>query len=94
MISKKTVNTLLLSAVALTIAGASAHAADAMASPDKEKCYGVAKAGKNDCANASKSHSCAGQAAKDGTSDDFVLLPKGACEKIVGGSTTGGTAAK
>jgi uncharacterized membrane protein len=28
----------------------------------KEKCYGIAKAGANDCANLSGSHSCAGQA--------------------------------
>ena len=28
----------------------------------KEKCYGVAKAGQNDCSNLSGSHSCAGQA--------------------------------
>ena len=90
MISKKTLNTLLVSAVALTIAGSAtiAHAADA----DKEKCYGVAKASKNDCANTSKSHSCAGQATTDGSKDDFVLLPKGACEKIVGGSMSDGMA--
>ena len=30
--------------------------------PGKEKCYGIAKAGKNDCAAANGSHSCAGQA--------------------------------
>jgi uncharacterized membrane protein len=49
-----------------------------------EKCYGVAKAGKNDCKSAS--HSCAGHATKDG--DGFVAVPAGTCEKIVGGSVT------
>jgi uncharacterized membrane protein len=52
---------------------------------DTEKCYGIAKAGKNDCKTAS--HSCAGQATKDG--DGFVSVPAGTCAKIVGGSTTG-----
>jgi uncharacterized membrane protein len=51
---------------------------------DTEKCYGVAKAGKNDCKTAS--HSCAGQATKDG--DGFVDVPAGTCAKIVGGSLT------
>jgi uncharacterized membrane protein len=51
----------------------------------KEKCYGVAKAGKNDCA--ANGHSCAGQAKSDGNGKEWVHLPKGACEKIVGGST-------
>ena len=35
-----------------------AHAAD---DKGKEKCFGIAKAGQNDCANASGTHSCAGQ---------------------------------
>jgi uncharacterized membrane protein len=51
-----------------------------------EKCYGVAKAAKNDCAGAA--HACAGQAAKDGSTKEFVKLPKGTCERLVGGSLT------
>lgn len=51
-----------------------------------EKCYGVVKAGKNDCG--AKGHSCAGQASKDGAAGEWVYLPKGTCDKIVGGSTT------
>ena len=31
----------------------------------KEKCYGIAKAGQNDCANLSGTHSCAGQTADE-----------------------------
>lgn len=89
MISKKTVNALLVSAVALTVAGGAslAHAQDA-AAPATEKCYGVAKAGKNDCANSAKSHSCAGQAAADADHGDFVNVPAGLCDKLVGGSLT------
>ncbi len=83
MVSKKTVNTLLASAVALTVAGG-IHAANAM-DAGKEKCYGVVKAGHNDCANASKSHSCAGQATVDGDAGEWVAVPAGLCEKLVGG---------
>ena len=51
-----------------------------------EKCYGVAKAGKNDCA--ANGHSCAGQAAKDANGKEWIKVPKGTCERIVGGSTS------
>jgi uncharacterized membrane protein len=50
------------------------------------KCYGVNKAGKNDCA--AGSHSCAGQATKNGDKASFVYLPVGACEKLANGSLT------
>jgi len=50
-----------------------------------EQCFGIAKAGKNDCAGKSSAHSCAGMAKKDGEKDSFVLVPKGTCDKIVGG---------
>ncbi|MBE8190559.1 MAG: DUF2282 domain-containing protein [Candidatus Thioglobus sp.] len=50
----------------------------------KEKCYGVVKAGQNDCAT--KTSSCAGSATTDGQKDAFIAIPKGLCEKLVGGS--------
>ncbi len=75
----------LLGAVALTaLANAPVHAADSSDQP-MEKCYGVAAAGKNDCA--AGSHSCAGQATKDHDKSSFVLVPAGTCEKLAGGST-------
>jgi uncharacterized membrane protein len=49
---------------------------------DKVKCYGVAKAGKNDCATAS--HSCAGAAKKDNDPTEWKHMPKAACEKAGG----------
>jgi uncharacterized membrane protein len=49
-----------------------------------EKCYGVAKAGKNDCA--AGKHACAGQATKDRDANEWVKVPKGTCERLVGGS--------
>lgn len=51
-----------------------------------EKCYGVVKAGKNDCG--ANGHSCAAQAATDGDKKEWVMVPTGLCDKLVGGSTT------
>jgi uncharacterized membrane protein len=51
---------------------------------DAEKCYGVSKAGKNDCQTASSS--CAGTARRDGQKDAWIYIPVGTCEKVVGGS--------
>lgn len=66
---------------ALTALGAttSAYAAD-----KPEKCYGVVKAGKNDCQTSSGS--CAGSTKQDAQPDAWIYLPAGTCEKIVGGS--------
>jgi uncharacterized membrane protein len=78
--------TLISSALAAVIAiGAiTAHAADDKAAT--EKCYGIAKAGKNDCA--SNGHSCAGQSKAQGNGKEWVKLPAGTCDRIVGGSTS------
>ena len=56
----------------------------AVAGEDKEKCYGVAKAGKNDCAT--KTSSCAGTSTEDSQTDAFIAVPAGLCEKLTGGS--------
>lgn len=50
----------------------------------KEKCYGVVKAGKNDCAG--PGHTCQGQAKTDGNAKEFILLPAGTCERLVNGA--------
>jgi uncharacterized membrane protein len=50
----------------------------------KEKCYGIAKAGMNDCATATSS--CASSSTKDRQADAFIFLPKGLCQRIVGGT--------
>lgn len=71
------------SILALGVIAGNAQAADEKAT---EKCYGVAKAGKNDCAGAN--HACAGQAKSDSASTEFILLPKGTCERLVGGSSS------
>lgn len=68
----------------LALALGQAHAADDHT--PKEKCFGIAKAGQNDCSNASGSHSCAGQAKVDKASDDWIYVAKGTC-KTMGGTT-------
>jgi len=54
--------------------------------PAAEKCFGIAKAGKNDCQTATSS--CAGTSRKDAQTDAWLNVPKGTCEKINGGSLT------
>jgi len=73
---------LLTSAVAGMIALGLAH--NAPAEEGKDKCYGIAKAGQNDCGTAM--HTCAGQAKKDNAPDEWKYVPKGTCEKA-GGKT-------
>jgi len=60
--------------------GSAAASADEAAA--KEKCSGVAEAGKNDCASAA--HSCAGQAKTDKDPKEWKYVPKGECEKMGG----------
>ena len=68
----------------LTAAGVFAAEKGSATEQSSEKCYGIVKAGMNDCATAKQS--CAGSATKDSQPDAFIFLPKGACQKIVGGS--------
>ncbi len=65
--------------LAVGTAGANHHEG---AAGDKVKCYGVTKAGKNDCA--SSNHSCAGAAKVDNDPADWNYLPKADCEKAGG----------
>ena len=51
--------------------------------PGFEKCKGIVKAGMNDCGTSK--HACAGQSAVDNAPDEWIYVPKGTCEKIVGG---------
>lgn len=49
-----------------------------------EKCYGVARAGRNDCFFAG--NSCAGTSRVDRDPAAWIYAPRGSCERIVGGS--------
>lgn len=57
------------------------------ASVKTEKCYGIARAGKNDCASTG-ANSCAGTSKVDGDKKAWIALPEGYCDRIVGGSKT------
>jgi uncharacterized membrane protein len=84
----KNMDKLVKSAMTAFLAMAATHAALAATAPapnqSSEKCYGIVKAGLNDCATATSS--CAGSASKDNQADAFILLPKGVCDKLVGGN--------
>ena len=75
------IETAIASLLALGIATPSPAQAPKPAAPT-EKCYGVAKAGQNDCDSAK--HSCATLAKVDGDPEDWKLVAKGTCEKVGG----------
>ncbi|HEX9811817.1 MAG TPA: DUF2282 domain-containing protein [Burkholderiales bacterium] len=76
---------LIQSAVAsLLVLGMTAGAGSAFAAKGGiDRCAGIAKAGKNDCGTATAS--CAGTSKVDGDKNAWIAVPKGTCEKIVGG---------
>ncbi|MBI3419116.1 MAG: DUF2282 domain-containing protein [Proteobacteria bacterium] len=76
--------TVLCAALAGVLAAGMAGSAYAADMPNKEKCYGIAKAGKNDCKSMSGSHSCAGHSTKNYDPGDFKVVNKGQCEKLGG----------
>jgi uncharacterized membrane protein len=78
----------VLGALALAAVATQAFAGPVAQPAGSEKCYGVSKAAKNDCA--AGAHSCAGQSTKNFDKTAFVYLPKGACAKLAGGSLTPG----
>lgn len=51
---------------------------------EKEKCYGIAKAGQNDCANLAGTHSCAGQSKVDNDKGEWKYVAKGTCKDMKG----------
>ena len=76
--NNKTLITASLAAVLSVGAISTAQAAG------KEKCYGIAKAGQNDCANLAGTHSCAGHATKDNDIGEWKAVAKGTCKDLGG----------
>ena len=72
----------LAGVLALGVGAAGAQAHDGPAPAGKEKCYGIAKKGQNDCGTAN--HACAGLAKKDNAPDEWKYVAKGTCEKVGG----------
>ena len=87
MNSKTLVNSALASVFAL---GLVAIASQATAAEEKsaEKCYGIVKAGKNDCGTST--NACAGQVNADKDAEAWIYVPKGLCERIAGGQVVDG----
>lgn len=79
-------HTLIAAAVAgLFAVSVSASAAD----PDhsnQDKCFGIAKAGQNDCASPAAAHACAGQSKVDNSPQEWKYVAKGTCESLGGKS--------
>lgn len=82
--TKTVVNCALAGVLAMGVLGLSQQAAAAEKKAEGEKCYGITKAAKNDCQTAASA--CAGSSKEDGNPSAFIYVPKGTCEKIVGGS--------
>lgn len=76
------VSSALASVLALGLAGN--VAAQDKAAKDKEKCFGIAKAGQNDCANLAGTHSCAGQNKADNDAGEWKYVAKGTCKDMKG----------
>lgn len=69
-------------AAVLSLSTVAAHAAQA--AQEREKCFGVAKAGQNDCASVSGVHSCAGQSKIDMDKQEWKYVAKGTCKELKG----------
>lgn len=84
-----------LASLALTALASGAALADDMAKakPEMEKCYGVALAGKNDCA-AGAGTSCAGTSKTDYQGSAWKYVPKGTCTTMKTPKGTGSLTAK
>ena len=78
----------IASAFAVAIAGPTVLLAQKMAETPSfkaEKCYGIAKAGSNDCASTGN-NSCGGTSKVNGDKKAWIYVPAGYCERIVGGN--------
>lgn len=80
---------MIAAALAAAVAAPNVSSADPAPAPrfKAEKCYGLAKAGKNDCA-ATGNNICAGTSKVNADPKSWVYVPEGYCERIVGGSKT------
>jgi uncharacterized membrane protein len=72
----------LLGTLASLVAGAAFAADMPAAGAEKEKCFGVALAGKNDC-KAGAGTTCAGTSKVDYQGNSFKLVPKGTCTTMM-----------
>lgn len=71
-------------ATAAFLLAATAGAVQPAMAAGKEKCYGIAAAGQNDCGNLAGTHSCAGQSSVDNDPGEWKLVAKGTCVSLGG----------
>ena len=79
MNSRLVLSSALASALALGLVGTVAAQ-----EKGKEKCYGIAKAGSNDCSNLAGTHTCAGQSKVDNDPGEWKYVAKGTCKALKG----------
>ncbi|MBQ5949000.1 DUF2282 domain-containing protein [Massilia sp. ST3] len=79
-------------ASSLTAAQAAGQAEMGAPKADQEMCYGVAKAGQNDCGTAT--HGCMGAAVTDNDPAEWKFVAKGSCAKLGGSLKPGAKADK
>jgi uncharacterized membrane protein len=77
----KTATTLTAAALAALLTAGIANAEPVKPQPNKDKCYGISLAGKNDCA-AGAGTSCAGSSKRDYQGNAWKYVDKGTCTKI------------
>jgi uncharacterized membrane protein len=75
------VNLAIAAAVAAALGTTAANADPVKPQPNKDKCYGISLAGKNDCA-AGAGTSCAGTSRVDYQGNAWKYVAKGTCTKI------------
>jgi len=75
------VNLAIAAAVAAALGTTAANAGPVRPQPDKEKCYGISLAGKNDCA-AGAGTSCAGTSRVDYQGNAWKYVARGTCTQI------------
>jgi uncharacterized membrane protein len=76
----RTIARLPVLAIVIALGSAYAAAPAAAADAEKDKCFGVAMKGKNDCA-AGEGTTCAGTSKVDFQANSWAYVPKGTCEK-------------
>ncbi|WP_296676767.1 DUF2282 domain-containing protein [Novosphingobium sp.] len=77
----KTTTAISAAALAAMLSAGLAHAGPVPPQPNKEKCYGISQAGRNDCA-AGAGTSCAGTSHRDYQGNAWKYVSKGTCTKI------------
>ena len=84
MTPRQRIATALACAASLGLVGQAGAQDAAKEKGGKEKCFGVAKAGANDCANLTGTHTCAGQSRASMHPAEWKYVPKGTCKEMNG----------